>query len=184
VSAGRLPRGRRSPTAALVALVVVVVCVLVAVAAIQLKAGHDHTVLGHVGAVAARLRTHGWHDVIVLVVGIVAAALGLVLLLTGLLPGRRALVAMTAPDEHTVAGIARGGLVRDLAAIGARVDGVASCRVRLGRAHVRAKVRSALRDRAGLRDAVRAALTDRLTELAPLRAYDVRVRVTDAKGAD
>ena len=173
----QLPRRRRSGLASFVGLVIVALCVLGAIAAIQIAQDHDRTVLGEASWVAERLRTRDWSDVGVLVAGIVCAALGFLLLLAGLFPARRPFVRLVDPDEHTIAGITRAGLVRDLSAVAAGVDGVSSARAKVGRKRVRVTVRSALRDSSGLREAVHEAVRQRVESLQPERPLSVATRV-------
>lgn len=178
----QLFRGRRTVLATVVGLVVVALAVLGAVAALQIHAGHDATVLGHVSAIATRLREHTWTDPAVLVTGIVCAALGLVLLLAGLLPARRPLLRLSDLEAHTISGISRTGLVRDLTAVAASVDGVTRARVRLRRRHVVVRARSPLRDRRGLADDVDAAIVGRLESLAPAVPLRVSTSIAGARG--
>ncbi|GAB2487759.1 Asp23/Gls24 family envelope stress response protein [Jatrophihabitans fulvus] len=172
-----LPRRRRALPSTLAALAVLVLAALGSVAAFQVASGRDRTVLGDASDVAARLRDHDWTDVGVLVAGVVLAAAGLLLLLAGLLPARRSLVQLADVDAHTVTGITRGGLTRDLAAVAVGVDGIGSARVRLRRGRARVTARSPLRDVSGMSEAVESAVGERLSVLAPVRPIAVRAVV-------
>lgn len=173
----QLPRRRRSGLASLVALIIVVACVLAAVAAVQIAQGRDRTVLGSVSWVAERLRTRDWSDVGVLIAGVALAAVGLVLLLAGLVPARRPFVRLVDPDAHTISGVTRAGLARELGALASRVDGVADAKATVGRSRVRVAARCALRDHTGVREAVEAAVGERVTALRPQRPLTVTVRL-------
>lgn len=173
----RLPRGRRAGFAAVVAIVIIALAVLGAIAAIQIEAHQDSTVLGEVHVISGWLRQHDWNSTTILTGGSVLAAVGLVLLLAAVLRPRRLLVRLADPSPDTVSGIARRGLPRDLGSAAASVDGITRAKVKVGRRRVKVTARTAMRDRTGLADAVRTAVEQRLAALAPARSMAVRARI-------
>ena len=81
------------------------------------------------------------------------------------------------PQDSTIVGIERGGLVRDLTAVAAAVDGVTSAKVKLKGRRARVRARSALREGDDLTGAVQAAITERVDSLEPVKPIRVRTRV-------
>jgi Family of unknown function (DUF6286) len=161
----------------------VVTAALLAAAAILLAA---EVVGGLVGrppgvlpvAQLARLgRNLRWDDVLVLAVASFLAALGLLLLLLALRPGRLRAIPLRSEDPYVVLGIARPDLRRYLAWSAESVDGVDRARVKVRRHRVRVSAVSPLHDAGGLTDQVRGALDERLGELAPLHKPHLRVTV-------
>lgn len=162
-------RSRRTMPAALTALVLLAASVVVAVTAIQLALG-EAPLLPY-DALAGRLHDTTWSATEVAVAGGVAAAVGLLLLLVAVVPGR----ARTAPlDERTAVSV-RG--LRNALRSAAHVDGVESAAVKVRRRRVRAVVRTRRSVADGLGDAVRTALEHRVGELALARPPQVVVRV-------
>lgn len=176
----QLPRPRRSGLASLVALLVLVGCVLVAIAAVQIAQDRDRTVLGSVSWVAERLRTRDWSDVGVLIAGVGLGVVGVLLLVAGLVPARRPFVRLVDPDPHTIAGVTRGGLARELGALASAVDGVASAKATVKRRRVRVDAQCALRDDTGVQEAIETAVRDRLAALQPQRPLTVTARLRKA----
>ena len=174
----RLPRGRRSALTIVVIVALLGSAVLAATAALQIHAGGHMTVLGDIGTVARTLRDTRWHDPAVLAGGIGTAVLGLLLLTAAFTPARCTLIELTEPDPRTAVGLTRRGLRRDLHATACAIDGIIAARVRLRRGRVRVIAVSPLRDMTGLPQALHGALQARLTDLAPVRPFTVRVRVT------
>ncbi|MET9232684.1 DUF6286 domain-containing protein [Lentzea sp. NPDC003310] len=162
-------RSRRALPATLTALVLLVASVLVAVSAIQLALGE--TPLLSYDSLAGRLHGTTWSAAEVAATSGVVAAIGLVLFLVAVVPGR----ARTAPlDEHTAVSV-RG--LRNALRTAAVVDGVESAAVKVRRRRVRAVVRTRRAVVDGLADTVRTALESRVGEFALARPPQVVVRV-------
>ncbi|GHH61484.1 DUF6286 domain-containing protein [Lentzea cavernae] len=162
-------RSRRALPAVLTALVLLGASVLVAVCAIQLALGE--TPLLSYESVVGRLRDTTWSALEVAVAGGVVAAVGLVLFLVAVVPGRARTAVL---DEHTAVSV-RG--LRNALRSAAEVDGVESAAVKVRRRRVRAVVRTRRAVVDGLGDAVRTALEHRVGEFALARPPQVVVRV-------
>lgn len=162
-------RSRRALPAVLTAVLLLTASVLVGVSAIQLATGR--TPLLPYDALVSRLHDTTWSATEVAVAGGIAAAVGLVLLLVAVLPGRARTVAL---DHHTTVSV-RG--LRNALRSAARVDGVESAAVKVGRRRVKTVVRTRRSVADGLGDAVRASLEHRVGELALARPPQVVVRV-------
>ncbi|MEU7477811.1 DUF6286 domain-containing protein [Lentzea sp. NPDC042327] len=168
-------RSRRSLPAVLVALVLLAACVLVAVCAVQLALGEPPLV--SYPAVAEYLNGTRWDAREVLVAAAVAAVAGLLLVLAAVVPGR----SRTAPlDERT--SVSRRGL-RNAVRAAARVDGVESAAVTVGRSRVKASVHTRRTNTEGLADVVRESVRRRLAEIELARTPRVVVRVKASRGA-
>ncbi|PRX50035.1 hypothetical protein B0I33_102151 [Prauserella shujinwangii] len=174
-------RPRRSLPAILSALALLAAAVLVATSAIQMLAGQRPFI--SYDAVAETLNRARWDDWGVAVAGGVAAALGLVLLLSAALPGSATVVPLDDDRDGLDSGASRRGLRTTLRAAAAEVDGVRSARLAVRRDVVTATVRTDRVRGEGLRDAVHAALERRLEEisLAARPALQVRVRSTRSR---
>ncbi|GLY75082.1 hypothetical protein Airi01_033490 [Actinoallomurus iriomotensis] len=162
----------------------VVTAALLAAAAIILAAEVIGTLVGRSPGVLlpvvdlARLgRSLRWDDVLVLAVASLLAALGLLLLLLALRPGRLRAIPLRSEDPNVVLGIARADLRRYVARAAQSVDGVDRARVRVRRHSVRVRAVSPLHDVAGLTEQVHGAVGERLSALAPLHRPHVRVTV-------
>ncbi|WP_439664231.1 DUF6286 domain-containing protein [Lentzea sp. HUAS TT2] len=162
-------RSRRALPATLTALVLLSASVLVAVCAIQLAVG-EAPLLSY-DSLAGLLNDTTWSAQGVAVAGGVATAIGLVLFLAAVVPGRARTAAL---DEHTAVSV-RG--LRNALRSAAVVDGVESAAVKVRRRRVRAVVRTRRSVVDGLGDAVRAALEHRVGEFALARPPQVVVRV-------
>ena len=169
-------RPRRVLPAVVVAAVLAAAAILAAIEVISTLVDRPVHVLP-AGWLARVGRDVHWDDPAPLAVAAVACALGIVLIVLALAPGRSRMIALTAGDPQTVTGITRAGLRRYLAAAAMSVDGIARARVQLGRRRVRVRAASPLRDARGLSGQVEQAVTARLDELAPLRPRRVRVTV-------
>lgn len=174
-SAARMPRGRRPGTAFAAALLATCVCAFGAAQAIMLAA-HGRTLWFNVHDVTRFGRTTHWNATVVLVVGIAAAAIGLGLLLAGLLPARRRVVELSSEDAALAAGLSRSSLRRSLHAAVTAIDGVSGARVR-GRRRLKVTAHTTLRDSAHLTEAIQATADRRLADLAPNRPHTVRTRL-------
>ncbi len=162
-------RSSRALPATLTALVLLAVSVLVAVCAIQLAVGE--TPLLSYDVLAARLHAMTWSAPTVAVAGGVAVAVGLLLLLTAVLPGRARTAALAPHTSVSVRGL------RNALRSAAQVDGVESAAVTVRRRRVRTVVRTRRAVVDGLAEAVRTSLEQRVAEFALARPPQVLVRV-------
>jgi hypothetical protein len=168
-------RPRRSLPAILLALVLLAAAVLVAISCIQLLLHQNPLIrFGTLAAFGASLR---WNAPITIVVGVVAAVLGLILLAAGLLPGKPTVLPLS-DGGRTSAGVSRRSLRRDLTTAAASADGVRSAAVRVRRGRVVATVRTLATDTAGVAEQVRSLLDERLTAIALARRPRLRIRVS------
>ncbi|MGB6455771.1 MAG: DUF6286 domain-containing protein [Streptosporangiaceae bacterium] len=174
-AAARSFRPRRVLPAVIVATLLAVAGILTATMVISALAGHHQVLFATAAAQAGRqLR---WDDPATLAIAAAAAAIGIILIALGLVPGRGTMVAITSPDPQTVTGITRYGLRRYLAAAATEVDGISRARVKIRTRRVRVKASSPLRDARGLSGQVKAAVTSRLEEMAALRPLHASVTV-------
>ncbi|MFJ9555919.1 DUF6286 domain-containing protein [Nocardiopsis sp. NPDC101807] len=177
-TAVRVFRPQRSLPAAVAAASVAVVGGL-AVAVTTAGAGGAPSPLPGIGGGLSRVSSTPWEAPEAMVLSAVAAAVGLTLVLTALLPGAGGHLALRTDDRDTVAGLSRRGL-RDILAVEARgVDGVGSVRVRGGRRTVRIEVRTHIREAGWLGERVDAVVRQRVEDLRPLRAPRVVVRLRE-----
>ncbi|WP_116050163.1 DUF6286 domain-containing protein [Amycolatopsis palatopharyngis] len=173
-------RPRRSVPAIAVSLILLGVCALVATSAIQLLLG-EQPLLSYDKA-ANSLHELAWNEIPVAIAGGTVAALGLVLVLFALLPGRPVVLPLADGDGSAVdSGTTRRGLRADLRSTAAAVDGVSGAKLRLrrGRASVRVTTNRTTSD--GLAEAVRGAIEQRLDDIAPARRPKLRVRVSSRR---
>ena len=82
-----------------------------------------------------------------------------------------------------MAGVARNGLARDLAAHARRADGITTARVRVDARTVRVTAGTPLRDHTGLADNVRTAVDTRLAEIELARVPRLRVHIVPDRSA-
>lgn len=177
-------RPRRSIAAAFVALTVLAACVLVAAVAIQMLSGEPLWIRYH--AVATDLHATRWHDPGPAIAGAVAAVLGLVLLLAGLLPGRLTILPLRAAEttgtgSRVDSGASRRSYRSTLRAAAATVDGVRTVRLKLRRRSVAAVIRTDRTNTTGLTDAVRAAIEHRIDMVDPATRPRIRIKVKAAR---
>ena len=174
-AAARAFRPRRALPAIVVSALLAVATGLIAAYLISNYVGHQVHVLPG-GLFQAGHQLH-WDDPRPLVASGVACALGLLLIVLALRPGRFRVVPVTSQDPYAVAAMTRAGLRRYLVGAASTVDGIASAKVKVRRRRARVYATSSLRDTAGLTAQVETAVTDRLTTLAPLQPLRVRVSV-------
>jgi hypothetical protein len=172
--------GRVLP-ATVTAAVLTVVAALVAMEVIAALVGRPVNVLP-VAALARLGRQTRWDAPLALAVAAVASAVGLLLLLLALRPGRPRTIALTWHDPDTVLGITPHGLRRQTAQAAESVDGITRARTRVRHRHVRVRATSPLLDVRDLDDQVRHAVEERLAGLAPLRPLRLRVSVRRREG--
>ncbi|WP_051178769.1 DUF6286 domain-containing protein [Nocardia concava] len=127
-------RPRRSVPAVVVALAVFALCLVTVISLIQRLTGGRELV--SYDALAIRLHDIEWTDAIVAVVGVVAMALGLLLLVAALLPGRPVVVPL-ADLDGSAAGVTRRSVRSALAREVDALPGVAAHRIKVGRGKIR-----------------------------------------------
>jgi hypothetical protein len=174
-------RPRRSLPASLVALALLAAMVLIAVACVQLLVGGPPVL--PFAAMADYGRSLHWDQPVTLMLGGVAAAVGLLLLGCAWIPGKPTVLALAGREGQTEAGATRASLRRVLSSAADGVDGVAKARIRIGKRQIRAKVSTGLRDATGICDQVRTALEERLAAIAPRRRFRLRVRVATIRSS-
>lgn len=164
-------RPRRVTPAVLVALVLLGISVAVVVSLVQRLAGAREFV--SYDRVARELHAIEWGEGPVLIGGAIALALGLVLLLAALWPGRPVVIPLTA-DDGIRAGVSRGGLRAAVRGSAETVDGVTARKVRLHRRSVRVRAATDRIESAGIADAVCERVTQRLQEIGTRSVRRVR----------
>lgn len=171
----RLPR--RTIPAAATALILLSVCALIAISAIQLLA--DEPPLISYAAIANLAHTTRWDHLAVAAAAGLVMLIGLVLLLTAILPGRPTVIPLRATDTDKTmdAGASRRSLRSTLRAAANAVDGVTATTLTLRRRTVIAAVRTHRTTLEGLAEAVRVAIDHRLDQISPATRPAVHVRV-------
>ncbi len=175
-AAWRAFRPRRALPATLTAAALAAAAILIAAEVIAALFGRSANVLP-VAWLARLGRDTRWDEWPALTAACVAMALGLLLLLLALMPGRLRVIPLHSDDPDVVLGLARQGLRRHAASAAESVDGITHARVRAGRRRVRVRATSPLHDARGLHDAVRDAVAQRVGELEPVRPPRLRVTV-------
>ena len=173
-TAPRLPRGRRTAAAVLVAIVGLLLAGYAAWQAALVQSGRPPSPLD-AAAVSARLNQTPWSDVAVVAVGSIMLVLGLWLLLLALVPPRSGLVELREDHPDVVTGIRAADLRRALSAAAERVDGISGARTSIARGVAAVTVTSPLGNPAGLVERVTAELTEQLAHLDPLQPLTPRV---------
>ena len=171
-------RPRRVLPASLAALVLLAACVLVALWTMQLALGEPAIV--DYDTVAATVNRIRWIDQAVWITGGAAALLGVITILTAVVPGRSLTLALTAADSPDDATITRSSLRTALRAA-AHVDGVTAASVKLRRRQVRAVVRTNRTSTDGIAERTRTALRQRLELIGLAGHRDVTVAVKTAR---
>lgn len=171
----RLPR--RTIPAAVTALVLLGACVLTTISVIQLLA--DQRPLISYAAIAEWAHTTRWDSLAVAAGAALVMLIGLILLITAVLPGRPTVIPLQDKDTEAVldTGASRRSLRGTLHAAANAVDGVTATTLRLRGKTVTAVVRTHRTTREGLGEAVRAAISHRLDQISPATRPAVRVRV-------
>ncbi|MCO5974014.1 DUF6286 domain-containing protein [Actinoallomurus soli] len=170
-------RPRRAIPAIVTAAALAAATILIAVEVITALVSHRAGNVLPVPYLARLGRDTRWADPLALAVAALIAALGLLLLLLALWPGRPRVIALAFDDPAALVGITVAGLRRQLAQAARTVDGVTGARVRVRRGGVRVRAVSPLRDPQGLAEQVEHAVTGRIRELAPLHPPRVHVTV-------
>jgi hypothetical protein len=170
-----LPRRRHTLPAVVVAAVGAAVGATVVIDVIAVATIHRSLIWPY-EQVGDLLRENTWDTTVVLVISAGVAFIGMLLLIAAAAPGRQKLQALTTGDPDVVAGATRRSLRLTLTEA-ARVDGIAKTHVDVGRRRVKVTATSYLRDPTGQREAVTAAVTARLDQLAPIRPRTVQTRL-------
>jgi hypothetical protein len=174
-------RPRRGTPAVLTALVLLAVCVLVTVVAIQMIIGESPWV--DYRSVATTLHDMRWNDLGTALAGGVLTLVGLLLLLSAILPGAPTVIPLSGDPAGMDSGATRRSLRSTLRAAASTVDGVTAVRLRLGRRKVAAVVRTNRTNTSGLDGAVRAAIEHRLDQINPVNRPTTTIKVQTTRNA-
>jgi hypothetical protein len=120
--------------------------------------------------------TH-WENVLVLGVGAALAALGVLLLVAALWPGRLRAIVLRSEAPDVVVGITSRGLRHYAERAAQSVDGITRARVKVRRRGLRVRADSPLREDLDLSGDVRQAVAGRIDELALLHPPRLHVTV-------
>jgi hypothetical protein len=165
-------RPRRSIPAVLTALVLLSACVFTAIVAFQNITDQPPWV--SYTSVANWLHGQHWNGLLPMIAAGTSVLLGFVLLLAAVLPGKLTVLPLQGQLES---GASRRSYRSTLRAAASGVDGVSATKLKLGRRRVTARVRTERITTDGLREAVQAAIADRLAQIAPATSPTVNVRV-------
>ncbi|MEV5824002.1 DUF6286 domain-containing protein [Spirillospora sp. NPDC052242] len=125
-----------------------------------------------------RVSDETWNDPKVLGITAALAALGLIFILAGLLPGRTRMVPLQGDDPNVMMGVNRRGLKRAAAAAAEDAPGVSRVRkVKLRRRKVKVLAETPVHDPAGLGQGVATSVQERLDRLRPFPPRAVKVRL-------
>ncbi len=171
-------RPRRSVPAVLVALVVLAGCVLAAAVAVQTIIGEKPWV--SYDAVASALHGTRWSDPLPAIAGGVVALIGLLLLVSAIVPGRPTVLPL---EGGLDSGAARRSYRSTLRTAASTVDGVSAAKLKVKRRGIVSVVTTGRTNTEGLADAVRAAIEHRLSQIGPATVPAVRVRVKATRSA-
>lgn len=176
-AAPRLPRGRRTVAAVIVAVLLLLLAGYAAWQAILVQLGKPTYPL-NAASISANLNQTPWNHLAVTIIGVVLALLGLWLLLLAITPARRKFIELREPHPDVATGIRPADLRRAVDGAAMRIDGISNSRTVLGRRGATTTVTSPLGNPAGLTEKVTAAVTDQLTELDPLDPLTPQVKLT------
>ncbi len=170
-------RPRRTIPGVLVAAVLAAAGIIGCIWAASAALGHPLWNVSYGDFAGPMQTTAHWDDTRTLAIAAAVAFVGLVLLLTAVLPGRPRAVVLASGDDSVIVGVPRRSLRRSLGWLAVEVPGIDSARVRIRRRSVTVRATTRLRDTAGLREGVRAVVQERLDALDPLWPPRVRVRL-------
>ncbi|MGH3436303.1 MAG: DUF6286 domain-containing protein [Sciscionella sp.] len=170
-------RPRRTLPASLLAMVILAVCVLVATSCIELLVRRRPLI--PFATIATWAHQLHWNDTMVLVAGSVVAALGLLSLLCGVLPGKPTVLPLTEADSAfpTDAGVSRNGLRSALRVTLGDTDGVRRGRLRVRRRRISWMAHTERRDTDAVRVAAGNAVAARLSGVGLAITPRLRLRV-------
>jgi hypothetical protein len=172
-----LPHRRRVLPALLTAAVLAVAAITVLIDIIAVQTGHRRLIWPY-QQIATWGRTHPWNTTLVVVIAAVLTAMGVLLIMAALIPGKPTLIALDTGEPNLVAGTSRRSLARTLSEAARSVDGISAAKAKPRRRTLRVKATSRLRDPAGQQEQVTAAVTFRLADLALARPLPVTTKVT------
>lgn len=175
-AAVRAFRPRRVVPAVITAALMLVVGGLVATEVISALLGSPVRVVPYDRMFAWAASTP-WRSPQALGAATLLTALGLLLVLFALIPGRTRTVPVRTGDPDLIVGMRPRGFTGALAHAANRVPGVEHARVRLVGRTARVTARTTLRDTSGLPEAVRQAVHARIEELSPVHDHPVSVRL-------
>ena len=175
-NARRAFRPRRTIPGVIVAAVLAAAGILGAIWAASAALGHPLWKVPH-RDFAGPLQDTPWSGTGTLAGAAAAAFIGFVLILIGVVPGRPRAIVVASGDDSVVIGVPRRSLRRSLAWLAEEVTGIRNAKARTGGRSVTVRATTRLRDTASLREAVHAAVQDRLTALDPLWPLQVKVRL-------
>jgi hypothetical protein len=172
----RALRPRRGVPAVVAALVLLACGGLVAAEVVSALAGRPLRLVPYEQVAEWASRT-AWQDRATLLTAGATAAVGVLLILIAVVPGRPRLVALRTGDPDLVAGVPRSALARMLAAAASDVDGVREARARVRGRRVLVAATTGLRETTRLTERVRAAVEDELGRFSPVYPMSIRTRV-------
>ena len=175
-SVRRMYRPRRVIPAAIVATILAVLSILVAAEMISRLFDQPLNLLP-VDDLARLGRETQWNDALAFTVAGFAVAIGVLLLLLALWPGRARAVAVASRRDQVVMAVTTSGLAHLAEQAAETVEGVARARASARPGQIRVHADSSLRDTGGLRDQVHRAVTDVVGQVEPVRQQQVRVTV-------
>lgn len=155
-----LPRRRRVLPAVLTAVALAAAAITILIDIIAVQTGHRALIWPY-QQIATWGRTHPWNTALVVVIAAVVTALGVLLIMTALIPGKHTLIALDTGEVDLVAGTSRRSLARTLSEAARSVDGISAAKATPRRRTLRVKATSGLRDPAGQQEQVSAAVTGR-----------------------
>ncbi|WP_410655754.1 DUF6286 domain-containing protein [Amycolatopsis sp. lyj-112] len=171
-------RPRRSIPATLTAVVLLLACALVAVVAVQMLLGETPWV--RYDTVADALHDTRWSDLAPAIAGGLVAVLGLVLLMSAVLPGKPTVLPLQGELDS---GASRRSYLSTLRTAASTVDGVAAAKLKLKHRRISAKVKTERTNTDGLTDAVRGAIERRLDQIDPAVRPTVKIKVHAPRSA-
>jgi len=171
------PRGRRTVSAVIVAILLLVLGALVAWQAVLVQTGRQPYGVD-ASAVADRLHRTPWTDTAVIAAAAVAIVVGLGLLALAMLPSRRRYLQLRESDPVLVTGITPANLRRALSGAAQRVNGINAAETELHRTTATTVITSSLSMTERLPAAAEDAITVRLKQLDPVVPIAVRVRLS------
>ena len=174
-------RPRRLVPGVLVAAVLAAAGILGVIQAASAALGRPLWKLPHRDFAGPLQDTH-WNDTATLAVAAAVAFIGLVLVLTGLIPGRPRAIPLASGDDSVVTGAPRRSLRRSIGRLAEDVNGIDRARVKARMRSVTVRATTRLRDTAGLREKAHTAVQDRLAALDPLWPPQVKARLRRKAG--
>lgn len=182
-AARRAFRPRRTIPATIAAIVLTLLGAYVAAEVISALVGRPLRLLPY-DRVLLWGATTPWQSPQVLIGSALVALLGLVLLLCGLLPGKPRLLPVHTGDERLIVGLRPKSVTTSLTRAAEAVPHVRSARARLRRREVTVAAEITGRDKEGVAEAVRQAVTTKLASLALVDPLRVTVHSTTVHHAE